>query len=295
MPRQCSAREPCKRSNGGQSDRMASNRPMRVSYIARHNIDGGGSVARRVLGDVSRPGHCILTRGQHEPQYRPNLQPKRWRVCDLLRTERIWHLRDSRAARPTATSSRCFDHDRVVSRPFRPLGPLGLHERQAVFGELDFAFEHASPDFRGGGERRAARGRTLRSSASRRSRLRLSVSNVSFQWTWPWPGVLRSFSEMWTWTRCLERRADRVGDVLFLDVGVERVVHHPAVRMLDRFDEPDRVGDAGEQIGLEAVEILDAEHHAAGFGVLGDCAHAFDAPIPFVLGRALPLNWPSAE
>ena len=48
-------------------------------------------------------------------------------------------------------------------------------------------------------------------------------------------------------------------------------------------DEPDRVGRAVEEVALEAVEVLDGQHHAGALRVLGDGAHAVDAPLPFVL------------
>jgi hypothetical protein len=55
----------------------------------------------------------------------------------------------------------------------------------------------------------------------------LSASNVSSQAMLPWPGVLRSFSEMWTWIVVLAR-LDRF--VALFDIGVERAVHHPAAQ-----------------------------------------------------------------
>ena len=47
------------------------------------------------------------------------------------------------------------------------------------------------------------------------------------------------------------------------------------------------VGVRVEQVGLEPVEAFDAERHLHLAGVLGDGPHAFDAPLPFVLGPPL--------
>ena len=46
-----------------------------------------------------------------------------------------------------------------------------------------------------------------------------------------------------------------------------------------------RVGRTRQKIRLEPVEILDGQHHAGDFCMLGDDAHAVDAPLPFVFRR----------
>ena len=46
------------------------------------------------------------------------------------------------------------------------------------------------------------------------------------------------------------------------------------------------IGGRVEQVNLEAVQILDPEHHADFASMFGDLLHALDAPLPFVGRRA---------
>jgi hypothetical protein len=80
---------------------------------------------------------------------------------------------------------------------------------------------------------------------------------------------------------------DRRGDVLLLDVGVEGVVHHPHVRMVDRLHEGDGLVDAREEVVFEAVEVFGGDRHARLRGVRRHLPHRVDAPAKLVVGGAL--------
>ena len=74
----------------------------------------------------------------------------------------------------------------------------------------------------------------------------------------------------------------RVG---LLDVGVERVVHHPAIRMVDLAHEGRRILGAVHQVHLEAVQVLDDDRHVASRRVLGGGAQALDRPVSLLARR----------
>ena len=54
-------------------------------------------------------------------------------------------------------------------------------------------------------------------------------------------------------------RANGLGQILLFDVGVERVVHRPQERVVDFLNEPGRIGGGRQEVGLEAIEILQNE------------------------------------
>jgi hypothetical protein len=76
--------------------------------------------------------------------------------------------------------------------------------------------------------------------------------------------------------------ANRLRDALFLDVRVERVIHHPQVRVIDLAAEAGRVGGRIEEVALEAVEVFEHQRHAGLFGVVGQIPEELGAPLPFV-------------
>jgi hypothetical protein len=79
--------------------------------------------------------------------------------------------------------------------------------------------------------------------------------------------------------------ADRLGDVLLLDVRVEGVVHHPQVRVIHFATETGRVGGRVEEIALEAVQIFEHQRHAGLLGVIGQIAEEFLAALPLIRRR----------
>ena len=89
---------------------------------------------------------------------------------------------------------------------------------------------------------------------------------------WPRPGiaaiVLRNVQD----TDAPANRLDRLNLALFLDIGVEGVVHDAQRRVID----PRRVGlglrHGVEEIRLEAIERLEADEHAMRRGPLGQGA-----------------------
>ena len=85
----------------------------------------------------------------------------------------------------------------------------------------------------------------------------------------PVPGVPRSFSLMWTWTKCPAMALDRRPRALLLDVGVEGVVHRAEARMIDALHQFLGLGRRGQEVALEAVEIFDGQHDLVLLGELG--------------------------
>ena len=75
--------------------------------------------------------------------------------------------------------------------------------------------------------------------------------------------------------------------VFFLDVGVEAVVHHLDVGVVDGLDEADGLRGGREEIDLEAVEIFGGDHHAAGLGFLTGELQGFDTGLEFVWGGSI--------
>ena len=80
--------------------------------------------------------------------------------------------------------------------------------------------------------------------------------------------------------------AEGAEDVAFLDVHVEQVQAHAAVRA-DRIGQGERLVAAVDEIGLEAVQRLDGDADAGLLGVRIDLLDAFDQPLPFLVGRAV--------
>ena len=87
----------------------------------------------------------------------------------------------------------------------------------------------------------------------------------------------RSFSETWTWIVSAAHVRDGRRLVLFFDVGVEAVVHHLAVGVIDGLDEPRRLRGRREEVDLEPIEVLDGDPDAARLGLLGGALERVDA------------------
>ncbi len=80
--------------------------------------------------------------------------------------------------------------------------------------------------------------------------------------------------------------ADRLEQVDLLDVHVEAVEAHADVGA-DRVGECQRLLTPVDEVGLEAVQRLDAHPHPGGVGVLVDLLQAGDAPLPLLFGCAV--------
>ena len=75
----------------------------------------------------------------------------------------------------------------------------------------------------------------------------------------------------------------RLCNVLLLDVGVEGVVHHAEVGMVDVLDHPGSIGRTVQEVDLEPIQVLRGQRHPELFGALGRLAQALGGPAPFVL------------
>ena len=73
------------------------------------------------------------------------------------------------------------------------------------------------------------------------------------------------------------------GDILFFDVGVERIVHLPDVIQADGIRHARQIGLAINHIGLEAVEAFQGQYDSRVPGVFAGGAQAFYAPMPFMV------------
>src|SRR5581483_10168028 len=83
------------------------------------------------------------------------------------------------------------------------------------------------------------------------------------------------------------RTANGLGELLLLDVHVERIrmQRHGRVRYL--IEQPGRVVERVQKVRLEAIERLDSERDAKGRGAVAGGAQPFDARLP-LRGRARP-------
>ena len=167
-------------------------------------------------------------------------------------------------------------------------GDFALHKRQSIAGELFFAVKHPPPYF--GGRLQTGQCHSKRlddqpavvAHLAQRVERRLPIDQPGAGGA---PIVFRNMHQ----PELRGGRADRLGHVLFLDMGVERVVHHPEAGMVHLADESGRVSGRVQQIAFEAVEIFDRERDVCRFSQFGHLPHAFDAPSPIV-GRRRPCH-----
>ena len=80
-------------------------------------------------------------------------------------------------------------------------------------------------------------------------------------------------------------RAQRRPRILLLDLGMERVVHHPDARMPDRAHELREVGGGVRQVHLEAVQVLERDRDAAFLRVWRDLREVGDASLLLLVRR----------
>ena len=78
---------------------------------------------------------------------------------------------------------------------------------------------------------------------------------------------------------------DRRDRVLFLDVGVKRVVHAGNVRMPDRVEMRRQVGHRGEKIAFEPIDRFDGDGDSARARDLAGRLVKVDAASTLLLGR----------
>ena len=129
---------------------------------------------------------------------------------------------------------------------------------------------HPSPDFRGGTDFRQGEAEGFDHHPAVVARLRGACRKFPSRQRALAPGVLRSFSEMWTWTvyGAAVRIASAMSFSSMLAWNVSYIIRQ--LGMIHLGDEPGRVGGAGEEVRLEAVEVFDGQHHARLLRVLGD-------------------------
>ncbi len=79
---------------------------------------------------------------------------------------------------------------------------------------------------------------------------------------------------------------DGLGDTLLFDIGMEGVVHHLAVGVVDGLDESGGVSRGVDEVAFEPVEVFNRQGYAAGRGVFSDRTHAVRSPAQLVGGGA---------
>src|SRR5690606_14695543 len=79
-------------------------------------------------------------------------------------------------------------------------------------------------------------------------------------------------------------RAERLSEMLLLDVRVERVEQQADARMADRLAQRDAIGDRVEEVRLEAVERFDRKRHAVLVERFAELLVALDGTLPLVSG-----------
>ena len=97
----------------------------------------------------------------------------------------------------------------------------------------------------------------------------LSALAMGFQSMWSLPGVPRSLPQAWKWPSSLPALRIAAAWHLLLDVHVERVEVQLERRAADGLDHLQRLVAGVDEVGLEAVQRLQADLLAALLGVGG--------------------------
>ena len=71
---------------------------------------------------------------------------------------------------------------------------------------------------------------------------------------------------------------------LLFNIGVERIVHRPEIRMIDGFDQCGGIDRCGQEIAFEPVQILDRQGDMLLGGVIGSLAKHVGG-MAFFIGR----------
>jgi Zn-dependent protease len=138
--------------------------------------------------------------------------------------------------------------------------PVGFHEIEGLGGEVLFGGEHASPNFRGRSQIRQCQPESLHYKPP-------IVTDFleRFEGGLPIDVSLAGCGSIIFGNVNVYRlggtTANRLGEIFFLDVGVEGVVHHLQVGMIHLLHKPGGIGGTVEEITFKTVEVFHNQRH----------------------------------